>query len=167
MSDETLEAIRMLGFVKMTPVQASTVPLFLKNKDVCVEATTGSGKTLAFGIPCFEILKRSGSELRKHDVGALIVAPTRELAAQIHDVLSKLSEQHKSIQCRLFVGGTSVDECSAEFDEFGAQIVIGTPGRIIDIQKRSVFMSFKKLEVTYRIIGHCIDDGDDDEEGCR
>ena len=59
---ETLSAVKSFGFKQMTPVQASTIPLFLKNKDVCVDATTGSGKTLAFGIP-----RRNAGEAREGD----------------------------------------------------------------------------------------------------
>jgi ATP-dependent RNA helicase DDX55/SPB4 len=61
----------------MTPVQASTIPLFMKHKDVVVEAVTGSGKTLAFVIPILERLIRRDSKLRKNEVGALIISPTR------------------------------------------------------------------------------------------
>ena len=72
-----MRAIASFGFTYMTPVQAATIPLFLKDKDVCVEATTGSGKTIAFGIPIFEMLIRDSVALRMHDVGSLIIAPTR------------------------------------------------------------------------------------------
>lgn len=71
----------------MTPVQASTIPLFLSHKDVVVEAVTGSGKTLAFVIPVLEMLLRRSTKLKKDEVGALIVSPTRELAEQIHKVI--------------------------------------------------------------------------------
>ena len=79
------------GFTHMTPVQSSTIPLFMTNKDVLVEATTGSGKTLAFAIPILEILLRSFSSTRRHDVGALIIAPSRELAEQIFEVMKRLT----------------------------------------------------------------------------
>lgn len=79
LSVETLYAVNSFGFTKMTPVQAATIPLFLKNKDVCVEATTGSGKTLAFSIPVFEILIRNNLHLKTHEIGALIIAPARYL----------------------------------------------------------------------------------------
>ena len=61
----------------MTPVQASTIPLFLKNKDVVVEAVTGSGKTLAFVIPILERLIRRETRLRRDEIGALVISPTR------------------------------------------------------------------------------------------
>lgn len=136
LSAGSLAAVSGFGFVQMTPVQAATIPLFLTNKDVCVEATTGSGKTLAFGIPIFEILLRKGEVHRKHEVGALVVAPTRELATQIFEVLVKLSEHHVGIRCGLFVGGTDVTQCIDDFEKNGAQVVIGTPGRIVDMQAR-------------------------------
>jgi superfamily II DNA/RNA helicase len=67
-----------MGFTEMTPVQASTIPLFLKNKDVVVEAVTGSGKTLAFLIPLLERLgKVSLSEVKRGDVLGIIISPTR------------------------------------------------------------------------------------------
>ena len=79
LSSAVMSAIRDFGFTTATPVQASTIPLFLSNKDVCVEATTGSGKTLAFGIPIFEIVMRQSAQQKfgMHDVGALVIAPTR------------------------------------------------------------------------------------------
>lgn len=73
----SLDVIQSLGHTQMTPVQASTIPLFMKHKDVVVEAVTGSGKTLAFVIPILERLARRESKLRKNEVGALIISPTR------------------------------------------------------------------------------------------
>lgn len=73
----SLDVTESLGHTKMTPVQASTIPLFMKHKDVVVEAVTGSGKTLAFVIPVLEKLIRRESKLRKNDIGALIITPTR------------------------------------------------------------------------------------------
>lgn len=66
-----------MGHTRMTPVQASTIPLFMKHKDVVVEAVTGSGKTLAFVIPIIELLSRRNHKLRKNEIGALVISPTR------------------------------------------------------------------------------------------
>ena len=66
-----------MGHTQMTPVQASTIPLFMKHKDVVVEAVTGSGKTLAFVIPTLERLIRRETRLKRDEVGALIISPTR------------------------------------------------------------------------------------------
>ena len=182
LSAATLLAIKKFGFKQMTPVQASTIPLFLTHKDVCVEATTGSGKTLAFGIPIVEMLLRrckgesayaedeDGDEseadesddsssvtgrksnggkfktLKKHDIGALILSPTRELANQIFKVMDDLLSFHTTIldgkkvklmSCATFVGGSSsVKENIHDFLENGAQIIVGTPGRLLDIYNR-------------------------------
>jgi len=74
----SLESISLMGFTEMTPVQASTIPHFLKNKDVVVEAVTGSGKTLAFLIPLLERLSKvSIADVKRGDVLALIISPTR------------------------------------------------------------------------------------------
>ncbi|XP_027432792.1 ATP-dependent RNA helicase DDX55 isoform X2 [Zalophus californianus] len=81
-----------LGFPYMTPVQSATIPLFMKNKDVAAEAVTGSGKTLAFVIPILEILLRREEKLKKNQVGAIIITPTRELAIQIDEVLAHFTK---------------------------------------------------------------------------
>jgi ATP-dependent helicase YprA (DUF1998 family) len=76
-----LECVSLMGFTDMTPVQASTIPLFLKNKDVVVEAVTGSGKTLAFLIPLLERLgKLSPSDIKRGDILGIIISPTRYLS---------------------------------------------------------------------------------------
>ena len=112
------------GFSKLTPVQAATIPLFLSHKDVLVEAITGSGKTLAFAIPVVEILLGSMITFKAFDVGALVVAPSRELARQIFDVFEKLCgfEHRSQLRCALFVGGTALSDSIAEFTTSGAQI---------------------------------------------
>ena len=71
-----------MGHERMTPVQASTIPLFMHNKDVVVEAVTGSGKTLAFVLPILEKLIRRETRLKKNEIGALVISPTR----YVHDV---------------------------------------------------------------------------------
>src|SRR6266540_3760194 len=73
----SLDVIYSMGFTQMTPVQASTIPLFMKHKDVVVEAVTGSGKTLAFVIPVLERLIRRETQLKRDEIGALVITPTR------------------------------------------------------------------------------------------
>ncbi|KAL8881869.1 MAG: hypothetical protein Q9192_007701 [Flavoplaca navasiana] len=89
-----VDAVDSMGFKRMTPVQASTIPLFMTHKDVVVEAVTGSGKTLAFLIPIVEKLLRLDDPIKKHHVGAIVISPTRELAAQIYNVLQSLLAFH-------------------------------------------------------------------------
>ena len=83
---QTLESSDGFGHEVMTPVQAATIPHFLTHKDVLVEAATGSGKTLAFAIPVIEIMLRSFMTSKMSEVGALVMAPSRELSSQIHGV---------------------------------------------------------------------------------
>ena len=103
---------------------------------MCVEATTGSGKTLSFGIPVFEILLRRETPFKKHEIGALVVAPTRELAGQIYSVFEQLAACHLSLKCCLLVGGNAVKDNIEDFESNGGNIFVGTPGRILDIKNR-------------------------------
>lgn len=89
-----LEAVASMGFKRMTPVQASTIPLAMGNKDVVVEAVTGSGKTLSYLIPVIEKILRLEEAPKKHHVAAIVISPTRELASQIFGVLKDLLEFH-------------------------------------------------------------------------
>ena len=83
------------SYRRMTPVQASTIPLFSGNKDVVVEAVTGSGKTLAYVLPVISKILRVGERTKKHHVASIIISPTRELAVQIHDVVKNLLAFHR------------------------------------------------------------------------
>ena len=101
----SLDSLQKLNFSQPTPVQTACIPLFLSHKDVAAEAVTGSGKTLAFVIPILEILKRREDALKKHEVGALIISPTRELASQIKEVVHDFLEDVPALSCSLIVGG--------------------------------------------------------------
>lgn len=94
LSQWVLEATASMNFSKMTPVQASTIPLFVGHKDVVVEAVTGSGKTLAFLVPLVERILRLEEATKKHHLAAIVISPTRELATQIHNVLTSLLAFH-------------------------------------------------------------------------
>ncbi|KAL0949539.1 hypothetical protein HGRIS_009588 [Hohenbuehelia grisea] len=162
-----LDAIQSMGHTHMTPVQASTIPLFMKHKDVVVEAVTGSGKTLAFVIPTLERLIRRESKLRKNEVAVLVVSPTRELATQIHSIFSLfLAAQPRSSVSDEDDDGVSELEYppplllisskesspAQDIERFlstGADIVVGTPGRMEEFllgQGRTV-VNVKELEV--------------------
>lgn len=150
---ETLS--REFKFSKMTPVQAAAIPLMLKNKDVIVEAKTGSGKTLAFLIPVIERLIQldNSSPIAKHDVLAVILSPTRELASQIHQELRKLTkhvmlQDSRQISSQLLSGGSS--SVAADIDKyvrFGGNIIVATPGRlstILEMSDNSLSSSVRK-----------------------
>ncbi|KAB1255726.1 ATP-dependent RNA helicase DDX55 [Camelus dromedarius] len=131
-----LGALRELGFPYMTPVQSATIPLFMKNKDVAAEAVTGSGKTLAFVIPILEILLRREEKLKKSQVGAVIITPTRELAIQIDEVLSHFTKAFPQFSQILWIGGRNPGEDVARFKEHGGNIIVATPGRLEDMFRR-------------------------------
>ncbi|KAH7929467.1 DEAD-domain-containing protein [Leucogyrophana mollusca] len=170
-----LDVIQSMGHTKMTPVQASTIPLFMQHKDVVVEAVTGSGKTLAFVIPILERLIRRETRLRRNEIGALVITPTRELASQIHAVFSLfLSAQpghgppaasdgerdspglaqaesldHPSPLLLVSSDQSSPSQDIQRFLSTGADIVIGTPGRVEEflLGKGKTVVSVRELEV--------------------
>jgi len=142
-----LQLLDAQNFKTATPVQAATIPLLTTNKDVAVEACTGSGKTLAFVLPIVEILGRMDEKLNKHQVGAIIVSPTRELAKQIFDVAAPYLQEVCAAPPMLLVGGSDPSVDVLSFRENGATVLIGTPGRLHDIMERSKEMQTKCVEV--------------------
>lgn len=130
-----IQSLKNLKFDRMTPVQAATIPLFLKNKDVAAEAVTGSGKTLAFVIPIIEILQRREQPLKKREVGAIIVTPTRELATQIDGVLEHFTSQVPGLTQLSMIGGSNPLFDLQKLQD-GANIIIATPGRLEDLLER-------------------------------
>ena len=135
LSECCLKGIEELGFEFMTPVQASTIPYFMQNKDVAVEAVTGSGKTLAFVIPVVEILLKRTSPWTKDEVGALLISPTRELATQIASVFAPFLPP--SLSLALLIGGGDVQADVSLVNEQGAHVIVATPGRLVDLLCRS------------------------------
>ncbi|XP_078410728.1 ATP-dependent RNA helicase DDX55 [Cetorhinus maximus] len=131
-----LQTLRELRFTHMTPVQSATIPLFLSNKDVVAEAVTGSGKTLAFVIPILEILLKREEKLKKLQVGALIITPTRELAIQIDEVLKVFTVHFPQFSQILLIGGSNPIEDVEKFKKQGGNIIVGTPGRLEDMFRR-------------------------------
>ncbi|KAI4882326.1 hypothetical protein NFI96_017499, partial [Prochilodus magdalenae] len=134
--DGILLTLKNHGFTYMTPVQSACIPLFMNNKDVAAEAVTGSGKTLAFVIPVLEILLKREEKLKKMQVGALIITPTRELAIQISEVMGQFLEEFPQFRQILLIGGSNPIEDVEKFKTHGANIVIGTPGRLEDMFRR-------------------------------
>ncbi|KAG7476601.1 hypothetical protein MATL_G00084750 [Megalops atlanticus] len=136
LNDSILQTLDELGFTYMTPVQSACIPLFMSNKDVAAEAVTGSGKTLAFVIPILEILLKREEKLKKMQVGALIVTPTRELALQISEVMERFIQRFPQFRQILLIGGSNPIADVEKFKSLGANIVIGTPGRLEDMFRR-------------------------------
>ena len=142
---ELLQGIEAAGFSQCTPIQAETLPLSLANQDVAGQAQTGTGKTAAFLIACFARLLTTLPDKppKAHQPRALIVAPTRELAIQIHKDASALNQTTDFKLCLVY-GGTGYEQQRQDIEN-GVDILIGTPGRLIDYFKQKVF-SLKAIE---------------------
>ena len=147
LSPALLEVLDEHNFTTTTPVQEATIPRLLKHQDVVVQAATGSGKTLAFLVPLFEVLLRREERLKKHEVGALVVEPTRELAMQVNTVTLQLGVAQPDTSVALLVGGTDIHAAMTAFRDHGAHVIIGTPGRVNDLMDRLPEMRLAELEL--------------------
>ncbi len=127
----TIAALARIGITEPTPIQTVALPILLDGGDVIGQARTGSGKTLAFLIPATELVDPT-----KRDVQVLILTPTRELAVQIDQVLETLP-MDRAIRSTLIFGGRAAGPQIAAL-RHGAQFVIGTPGRVLDLINRGV-----------------------------
>lgn len=125
-SPEILQAVERMGFAEMTEVQEKAIPVMMAGKDVIAKAPTGTGKTCAFGIP---IIERINSESNKPQ--AVILAPTRELAQQIAEELTELAHFLPKVRIVCVYGGANIQR-QAEKLKKGCQIVVATPGRLMD-----------------------------------
>ncbi|KAJ2335254.1 ATP-dependent RNA helicase [Coemansia sp. RSA 2681] len=143
LSEQSQRAIKEMGFSKMTEVQARTIPPLLAGRDVLGAAKTGSGKTLAFLIPAIELLSKLKFKPR-NGTGAVIITPTRELALQIFGVARDLMQFH-SQTFGIVIGGANR---KAEADKLvkGVNLVIATPGRLLDHLQNTKGFIFKNLK---------------------
>jgi ATP-dependent RNA helicase RhlB len=133
-----LQGVREAGFDRCTPIQAEALPLALAGQDVAGQAQTGTGKTAAFLLAAFNhLLTHPAEDRRPTQPRALMLAPTRELAVQIHKDAEVLG-RHTGYRLGLVFGGTGYDSQRKMLEE-GVDVLIGTPGRIIDYFKQHVF----------------------------
>jgi len=131
-----LENLASLGYATMTPIQEKSLPLALEGRDLIAQAKTGSGKTAAFGIPLLNKLNP-----RFFGVQALVMCPTRELAAQVCTELRKLARFQQNIKVVSLCGGQSIGPQIGSL-EHGAHVVVGTPGRLKDhLRKQTLDIS--------------------------
>ena len=130
LSAEVLQAVEKLGFEQTAPIQAEAIPVLMAGKDVVGQSQTGSGKTAAFGIPAVEKV-----DAARREVQVLILCPTRELAVQVSEEIHKLALFKRGIQTLPIYGGQSYERQFYGLKQ-GAQIVIGTPGRVMDHMRR-------------------------------
>ncbi|MGN0613468.1 MAG: DEAD/DEAH box helicase [Porcipelethomonas sp.] len=133
LSSEVLSAVDEIGFEQMTEIQEKSIPVILQGHDVIGRSNTGTGKTAAFGIPVIE-------QISKDDAGiqVLILCPTRELAQQAYEEIKKFSKFKRCVKPLAVFGGVSIDRQINQL-RHGANLIIGTPGRIIDhINRRTI-----------------------------
>jgi ATP-dependent RNA helicase DeaD len=126
LSPEILKAVAKMGYEEASPIQSETIPILLSGKDVVGQSQTGSGKTAAFAIPAIERVDAS-----VHAPQALILCPTRELAVQVAEEVAKLAFFKRGVRELPIYGGQSYDRQLRGL-KMGAQIIIGTPGRVMD-----------------------------------
>jgi len=129
LSPELLESISEAGFVNPFPIQEAVIPLALTGADIIGQAKTGTGKTLGFGLPILNNVKRGSGK-----AVALVVVPTRELGIQVADELSKLSSG-PNLRVTAIYGGRPMEPQIAELKK-GVDIVVGTPGRLLDLHRQ-------------------------------
>jgi ATP-dependent RNA helicase RhlB len=141
--EEVLRGVESVGFTELTPVQEESIPLALSGKDVAAQAQTGTGKTAAFLISHFTHLLRNGKRTGS-DPRALIMAPTRELVVQIVEDAKGLGE-FCPFKVQAIFGGVDYEKQRQSLRE-GVDVIVATPGRLIDYAKQKVF-SFGRVEV--------------------
>lgn len=130
LSSDVLKAVAELGFEEATAIQTSTIPLLMEGRDVLGQSQTGTGKTAAFGIPAIEKIDPHQKSLQ-----VLILCPTRELAVQAAEEMKKFAKHKRGIRILPIYGGQSIDRQILALRQ-GVQIVIGTPGRVMDHMRR-------------------------------
>lgn len=133
LGEELLKALKDVGYEEPTPIQVQTIPTLLSRRDVIAQAQTGSGKTAAFGLPIIEAIN---SAVRAPQ--ALILCPTRELAIQVAEALHKYG-RHKEIETLPIYGGQPYERQFRGLQR-GVQIVVGTPGRVMDHMRRGTLL---------------------------
>lgn len=138
--ENLLSAVKSLGFENSTPIQAQTIPPLLAGKDVLGEAQTGTGKTAAFSLPA---LAKINPELKKPQL--MVLAPTRELAIQVAEAIESFAKDIKGIKVATLYGGQSYGPQFQQLER-GAQVVVGTPGRLMDhLRRKSLKLDALKL----------------------
>ena len=148
LSEEIQKAVRYMGFEEASPIQAKAIPAMISGIDLIGQAQTGTGKTAAFGIP---ILEKVDPKLKK--LQAIVLCPTRELAIQVADEIRNLSRYMHGIKVLPIYGGQDIVKQIRSLKS-GTQIVIGTPGRVMDHMRRKTM----KLDFVHTVV---LDEADD------
>ncbi len=142
LSDEIIRSIDEMNFIKATEIQSKSIPIIKKGYDVIGKSQTGTGKTIAFGIPAVELITNDGERF----VQVLILCPTRELVLQSCNEIRKLSKFRNGVKVADVYGGTPIDKQIRKLKT--SNIVIGTPGRIMDhIRRKTLKLNNVKMVI--------------------
>ena len=143
LSKNILRAVAKKGYEKASPIQEQAIPKILEGRDVLASAQTGTGKTAGFTLPILHLLDENKNPKDKHKPRALIVTPTRELAAQIYDNLQEYSE-YLNIRSVVIFGGVNQKPQVRQLRQ-GVDIIVATPGRLLDLHSQEA-LSLKNIE---------------------
>lgn len=144
LSAELFRAIKDQGYTNPTPIQQKAIPFILTGKDVVAGAQTGTGKTAGFTLPLLQRLSKTSNTKGKSPIRALIITPTRELAAQVNESINKYGS-HLPLKSKAIYGGVRINPQKAQL-RMGVDILVSTPGRFRDhIAQKSVDLS--KIEI--------------------
>lgn len=130
LSYDIVRAVKDMGFEEATPIQSQAISVIMEGKDIIGQSQTGTGKTAAFGLPCLEMLDPDNKGLQ-----ALILCPTRELAIQVSEEFRKFLKYKENIKVLPIYGGQPIDRQITALKK-GVQVIIGTPGRVMDHMRR-------------------------------
>ncbi|MBE8168368.1 MAG: DEAD/DEAH box helicase [Shewanella sp.] len=143
LSEPILKAVSDKGYTTPSPIQEQAIPAVLSGKDVMAAAQTGTGKTAGFTLPLLELLS-NGQKVGQNEVRALILTPTRELAAQVHESVETYSK-HLPLRSTVVFGGVKINPQMMKLRR-GVDILVATPGRLLDLYHQNA-VKFKQLEV--------------------
>lgn len=137
LSSTIQKALKEFGYRETTPIQEKTIPILLEGKDVIGQSQTGTGKTASYGLPILQKIDPS-----KRTVQAMVLCPTRELAVQVTNELRKFNKYQEGVSCEAIYGGEPIERQITRLKR-GVQIIVGTPGRVMDHMRR------KTLKLTH------------------
>ncbi len=143
LNESLLKAVKEQGYSKPTPIQVQAIPVVIEGRDVLAAAQTGTGKTAGFTLPLLERLSQTQPQMRKKQIRVLVLTPTRELAAQVADSI-KTYGKYMQYRSSVIFGGVGINPQMATLRK-GVEIVIATPGRLLDIAGQGG-IDFSRLE---------------------
>src|SRR5690606_29670977 len=143
LSDALLKAVSKQGYTTPSPIQQKAILLILEGKDVLASAQTGTGKTAGFTLPLLQLLSQ-GQLLRKRPVRALVLTPTRELAAQVYQNVKDYST-YLDIRSTVIFGGVNQNPQAATLRN-GVDVLVATPGRLLDLHNQGL-LSLANVEI--------------------